>query len=112
MLRDLSISSYSFDKGQDVGPVETLGMLWHPKVDCLTYEVKIKDKNSSSRREVISEIARLYDPLGLIGPIITKDKIFTQGLWKIKLDWSEQLSPDAMKEWKKLYLKSSEVNNF
>ncbi|GBL86826.1 hypothetical protein AVEN_96057-1 [Araneus ventricosus] len=86
-------------------------MLWDPKVDCLTYEVKIKDKDSFSKREVLSEIARLYDPLGLIGPIITKAKIFIQGLWKIKLDWSEQLPPDAMKEWKRFYLKLSEVNN-
>ncbi|GBL92712.1 Speckle-type POZ protein-like B [Araneus ventricosus] len=109
VLQDLS--SYSFDKGQDVGPVKTLGMLWDPKVDCLTYEVKIKDKDSFSKREVLSEIGRLYDPLGLIGPIITKAKIFIQGLWKIKLDWSEQLPPDAIKEWKRFYLKLSEVNN-
>ncbi|GBM61894.1 hypothetical protein AVEN_239158-1 [Araneus ventricosus] len=111
LLQDLSTPSYSFDKGQDVGPVKTLGMLWDPKVDCLTYEVKIKDKNSFSKREVLSEIARLYDPLGLIGPIITKAKIFIQGLWKIKLDWSEQLPPDAIKEWKSFFLKLSEVNN-
>ncbi|GBN61752.1 hypothetical protein AVEN_228269-1, partial [Araneus ventricosus] len=111
LLQDLSTSSYSFDKGQDAGPVKTLGMLWDPKVDCLTYEVKIKDKDSFSKREVLSEIARLYDPLGLIGPIITKAKIFIQGLWKIKLDWSEQLPPDAMKEWKRFYMKLSEVNN-
>ncbi|GBN51454.1 hypothetical protein AVEN_268817-1, partial [Araneus ventricosus] len=36
LLQDLSTSSYSFDKGQDAGPVKTLGMLWDPKVDCLT----------------------------------------------------------------------------
>ncbi|GBM27208.1 hypothetical protein AVEN_9871-1 [Araneus ventricosus] len=52
LLQDLSTPFYSFDKGQDVGPVKTLGMLWDPKVDCLTYEVKIKDKDSfSNQRE-------------------------------------------------------------
>ncbi|GBM82471.1 hypothetical protein AVEN_227005-1 [Araneus ventricosus] len=111
LLQDLSTSSYSFDKGQDAGPVKTLGMLWDPKVDCLTYEVKIKDNDSFSKREVLAEIARLYGPLGLIGPIITKAKIFIQGLWKMKLDWSAQLPPDAMKEWKRFYLKLSKVNN-
>ncbi|GFW72418.1 integrase catalytic domain-containing protein [Trichonephila clavipes] len=58
------------------------------------------------------EIARLYDPLGLIGPIVTKAKIFIQELRKIKLDWSEQLPPDAMEEWKNFYQKLSKVNNF
>ncbi|GBN35270.1 hypothetical protein AVEN_98432-1 [Araneus ventricosus] len=88
-------------------------MLWDLKIDCLTYEVNIKGKDCFSKREVLSEIARLYDPLGLIGPFATKAKIFIQGLWKLKLDWWEQLpSPDSLKEWKKSYLKLAEINNF
>ncbi|GFW23583.1 integrase catalytic domain-containing protein [Trichonephila clavipes] len=86
-------------------------MLWDPKVDCLTYKVKISDKVNFSKRDVLSEIATLYDPLGLIGPIVTKAKIFIQELWKIKLDWSEQLPPDAIEEWKNFYQKLSKVNN-
>ncbi|GFT74766.1 integrase catalytic domain-containing protein [Trichonephila clavipes] len=96
LLKDLSASSYVFDKEFQDAPVKTLGMLWDPKVACLTYKVKISDKVNFSKRDVLSEIARLYDPLGLIGPIVTKAKIFIQELWKIKLDWSEQLPPDAM----------------
>ncbi|GFT72664.1 integrase catalytic domain-containing protein [Trichonephila clavipes] len=96
LLKDLSASSYVFDKEFQDAPVKTLVILWDPKVDCLTYKVKISDKVNFSKRDVLSEIARLYDPLGLIGPIVTKAKIFIQELWKIKLDWSEQLSPDAM----------------
>ncbi|GFX27442.1 integrase catalytic domain-containing protein [Trichonephila clavipes] len=82
LLKDLSASSYVFDKEFQDAPVKTL------------------------------EIARLYDPLGLIGPIVTKAKIFIQELWKIKLDWSEQLPPDAMEEWMNFYQKLSKVNNF
>ncbi|GFX49469.1 integrase catalytic domain-containing protein [Trichonephila clavipes] len=48
----------------------------------------------------------------LIGPIVTKAKIFVQELWRIKLDWSEQLPPDAVKEWQNFYQKLSKVNNF
>ncbi|GFW98305.1 integrase catalytic domain-containing protein [Trichonephila clavipes] len=87
-------------------------MLWDPKVDCLTYKVKVSDKVNFSKRDVLSEIARLYDPLGLIGPIVTKAKIFIQELRKTKLDWSEQLPPDAMEEWMNFYQKLSKVNNF
>ncbi|GFY19430.1 uncharacterized protein TNCV_4128171 [Trichonephila clavipes] len=64
---------------------------------------KISDKVNFSKRDVLSEIARFYDPLGLIGPIVTKAKIFIQELWKIKLDWTEQLPPDAMEEWMNFY---------
>ncbi|GFU65377.1 cytochrome P450 3A11 [Trichonephila clavipes] len=45
-------------------------------------------------------------------PIVTKAKIFIQELWKIKLDWSEQLPPDAMEEWMNFYQKLAKVNNF
>ncbi|GFX78361.1 integrase catalytic domain-containing protein [Trichonephila clavipes] len=38
MLKDLSVSSYVFDKEFQDAPVKTLGMLWDPKVDCLTYK--------------------------------------------------------------------------
>ncbi|GFX26018.1 integrase catalytic domain-containing protein [Trichonephila clavipes] len=107
LLKDLSASSYMFDKEFQDAPVKTLGMLWDPKVDCLTYKVKISDKVNFSKRDVLSEIARLYDPLGLIGPIVTKAKIFIQELWKIKLDWSEQLPPDATEEWMNFYQKLS-----
>ncbi|GFW97504.1 integrase catalytic domain-containing protein [Trichonephila clavipes] len=112
LLKDLSASSYVFDKEFQDAPVKTLGMLWDPKVDCLTYKVKISDEVNFSKRDVLSEIARLYDPLGLIGPIVTKAKIFIQELWKIKLDWSEQLPPDAMEEWMNFYQKLAKVNNF
>ncbi|GFW99501.1 integrase catalytic domain-containing protein [Trichonephila clavipes] len=86
LLKDLSESPYVFDKEFQDAPVKTLGMLWDPKVDCLTYKVKISDRVNFSKRDGLSEIARLYDPLGLIGPIVTKAKIFIQELWKIKLD--------------------------
>ncbi|GFV51652.1 integrase catalytic domain-containing protein [Trichonephila clavipes] len=112
LLKDLSASSYVFDKEFQDAPVKTLGMLWDPKLDCLTYKVKVNDKVNFSKRDVLSEIARLYDPLGLIGSIVTKAKIFIQELWKIKLDWSEQLPPDAMEEWMNFYQKLAKVNNF
>ncbi|GFV69548.1 DUF1758 domain-containing protein [Trichonephila clavipes] len=111
LLKDLSASSYVFDKEFQDATVKTLGMLWDSKVDCLTYKVKISDKVNFSKRDVLSEIARLYDPLGLIGPIVTKAKIFIQELWEIKLDWSEQLPPDAMEEWMNFYQKLAKVTN-
>ncbi|GFW91887.1 integrase catalytic domain-containing protein [Trichonephila clavipes] len=62
LLKDLSASSYVFDKEFQDAAVKKLGMLWDPKVDCLTYKVKISDKVNFSKRDVLSKIARLYDP--------------------------------------------------
>ncbi|GBO35367.1 hypothetical protein AVEN_114534-1 [Araneus ventricosus] len=38
-----------------------------------------------------SEISRLFDPLGLLGPIIVTAKIFLQKLWILKLDWDDEV---------------------
>ncbi|GFX38454.1 integrase catalytic domain-containing protein [Trichonephila clavipes] len=66
LLKDLSASSYVLDKEFQDALVKTLGMLSDPKVDCLTCKVKISDQLNFSKRDVLSEIARLHDPLGLI----------------------------------------------
>ncbi|GFW59774.1 integrase catalytic domain-containing protein [Trichonephila clavipes] len=41
--------------------------------------------------EVLSVIAKLYDPLGFLGPVIAKAKVFLQQLWQCKLDWDDVL---------------------
>ncbi|GFW26900.1 integrase catalytic domain-containing protein [Trichonephila clavipes] len=50
LLKDLSTPSYVFDMEFQDAPVKTLVMLWDPKVDCLTYKVKISDKVNFSKR--------------------------------------------------------------
>ncbi|GFW46707.1 integrase catalytic domain-containing protein [Trichonephila clavipes] len=51
LLRDLSASSYVFDKEFQDAPVKTLGMLWDPEVECLTYKVKITTTRCNGRVE-------------------------------------------------------------
>ncbi|GFU92574.1 integrase catalytic domain-containing protein [Trichonephila clavipes] len=63
------------------------------------FKASIHSITSYTKRDVLSVIARLYDPLGLIGPVISKTKIFLQKLWLRKLNWEEFL-PDAIApEW-------------
>ncbi|GBL82129.1 hypothetical protein AVEN_252331-1 [Araneus ventricosus] len=71
----------------DSNSVKTLGMQWRPISDIFTFQVAVKLKDNFSKREVLSNIARLFDPLGLIGPVITSAKIFLQTLAaKVKLE--------------------------
>ncbi|GBO33738.1 hypothetical protein AVEN_15503-1, partial [Araneus ventricosus] len=71
LLNDISTSEYSFEDTQS-NTVKALGMLWKPQPDQLTFKVSVKKKDSLTKREVLSQIARLYDPLGIIGPVIAK----------------------------------------
>ncbi|GFQ72845.1 DUF5641 domain-containing protein [Trichonephila clavata] len=53
-----------------------------------------------TKKSVISTIARIFDPLGLIGPVISRAKIFLQSLWQLKLDWNYPLPSNLVYYWK------------
>ncbi|GBM81611.1 hypothetical protein AVEN_82341-1 [Araneus ventricosus] len=109
LLNDISTSEYSFEDTQS-NTVKALGMLWKPQPDQLTFKVSVKKKDSLTKREVLSQIARLYDPLGIIGPVIAKAKVFMQSLWLQKLDWNDNLPTKVLQVWNDFLVKLPGVN--
>ncbi|XP_063994415.1 uncharacterized protein LOC135171771 [Diachasmimorpha longicaudata] len=53
-----------------------------------------------NERTILSEIAQIYDPLGLIGPVIIRAKIFIQELRLLKIGWDDPLPLSHIKRWK------------
>jgi hypothetical protein len=47
-----------------------------------------------TKRSISSVIARIYDPLGLLAPVIVRAKILLQRVWALKIDWDETLPTD------------------
>ncbi|GFV93767.1 DUF1758 domain-containing protein [Trichonephila clavipes] len=80
-VKDLSYSSTQ---------TKTLGLLWKPHPDSFAFKISPMTSNCDNlivtKKSVISTIARIFDPLGLIGPVITRAKILLQSLWQLKLD--------------------------
>ncbi|XP_062537704.1 uncharacterized protein LOC134206037 [Armigeres subalbatus] len=65
--------------------VKTLGLTWHPSSDVFSFQFKVCPINPNevlTKRQVLSIIATLFDPLGFIGATITAAKVFMQLLWK------------------------------
>ncbi|GFU11211.1 integrase catalytic domain-containing protein [Trichonephila clavipes] len=91
---------FSLDRSSEEVMVKTLGMLWDSSDDSFTYKVTTSTDCNYTKRDVLSQIARIYDPLGLLGPVIAKAKIFMQQLWLLKLDWNETLPPDVSTQWR------------
>ncbi|GBM85144.1 hypothetical protein AVEN_85619-1, partial [Araneus ventricosus] len=52
-----------------------------------------------TKRLVLSTIARVFDPLGILGPVVTKAKIFLQRLWLLNLKWDDPLPAKEADEW-------------
>lgn len=49
----------------------------------------------------MSAIAKIFDPLGLVGPTTVQTKIIMQQLWTANLSWDEELSPVLSTKWSK-----------
>ncbi|GFU66959.1 integrase catalytic domain-containing protein [Trichonephila clavipes] len=67
--------------------------------------------NFIHQKNGLSIIARIFDPLGLLGPIITWAKIFMQRLWLLELGWSDELPFKEEKEWRQVIDSLEAVNN-
>ncbi|GFU52278.1 uncharacterized protein TNCV_3052961 [Trichonephila clavipes] len=95
-VKDLSYSSSTETK--------TLGLLWKPHPDSFAFKISPMISNCDNlivpKKSVISTIARIFDPLGLIGPVITRAKILLQSLWQLKLDWNDPLPSNLVSYWK------------
>ncbi|GFW13796.1 integrase catalytic domain-containing protein [Trichonephila clavipes] len=98
-----------FAKG-DSSEIKVLGVYWNPKHDCFSFRVKIDLHELNTKRDVLSTIARIYDPLGLLGPVVAKAKIFLQKLWMLKIDWTDFLPDTINREWRQ-FVESLQVVN-
>ncbi|XP_053698870.1 uncharacterized protein LOC128745823 [Sabethes cyaneus] len=78
---------------------KALGLFWNPSSDQLSFQVpNLGTLPVVTKRAVVSEMSRLFDPLGLLGPVVISARIFVQGLWARRLAWDEAL-PDQDSQW-------------
>ncbi|XP_078051714.1 uncharacterized protein LOC144477851, partial [Augochlora pura] len=74
-----------------------LGIFWSPPLDNIFYRMKpFKKEGNITKRIILSHIAQLFDPLGLLGPVIVRAKIIMQDLWKANIGWDEPV-PQEMR---------------
>ena len=88
-------SPLSINQGDSV---KTLGLQWLPSNDEYQFSIEI-DFGAKTKREILSAISRLFDPLGVVGPIIVRAKLIMQATWSHKVEWDAPLPPKIVHEW-------------
>lgn len=82
--------------------IKVLGVSWNRESDKFEYVLNLPEvKEPISKRQVLSDVAKLYDPLGWIAPVVVNAKIFIQTLWKSGLGWDDWLPADLLNQWLK-----------
>ncbi|XP_062701721.1 uncharacterized protein LOC134285252 [Aedes albopictus] len=91
----------TFDVGDaaDKAVVKTLGVVWNASQDWFSFRVQPPEEacRSVTRKGVLSEIAKFFDPLGLAGPVVTTAKLIFREVGLLNLGWDDPI-PDAIAE--------------
>lgn len=101
----------SFAK-QQLGPPTTLakllGLPWDKIADTSSI-CFLQQPVEPTKRAILSELAKVYDPLGLVSPMMLCGKLIFQDTCKGKLPWDVPIPADLDKRWKKWRCNLSET---
>lgn len=79
---------------------KTLGIQWQPSTDMFVFlPMDLSHEISFTKRAILSDISKLFDPLGWLSPCIILAKMFMQKLWLVNLDWDVEIPEDLRREW-------------
>ena len=92
---------------------KVLGLAWNNKDDVLKYkvEVKVSQQSKLTKRNILSQVAKIYDPIGFAAPYLVRAKIGLQDLWKEGLDWDDELSPNVETKWQAYFTEMQQLNS-
>jgi len=91
--------------------LKILGLSWTPDNDSFCFVINSSGSHGSTKRAILSFIARLYDPLGWAPPVVVSAKIMLQELWLHKCDWDETIPFELSSRWKDFIARLSSLND-
>lgn len=82
---------------------KALGILWQSQADVFSFKLTLDEvKMPLTKPKIVSEVAKLFDPLGWLAPSIILAKLVIQQLWLEAFDWDDELSKEIQDYWLKL----------
>ncbi|KAJ8912621.1 hypothetical protein NQ315_000491 [Exocentrus adspersus] len=79
--------------------LKILGLQWRPFSDDFSYKIETFNSNCCTKRSILSDIARIFDPLGFLAPVTFFAKHFIQHLWSLGLDWDTEIPKPLQDKW-------------
>ena len=79
-----------------------LGVCWNPTLDHFEFKVQMLGPPPKlTKHVVLLRIAKIFNPMGWLSPIIITAKILMQSLWLCKLGWDDLVSSENRISWEK-----------
>jgi hypothetical protein len=117
---DHSDTSFAIGKEEGVACDKVLGMMYSSKCDVFTFKAALRFKIDGkeveitclkdfleilfdlilTRRIVLSNVARIFDPIGFLCPILLQSKILMREMWTDKnIGWDDPISAEMSEKW-------------
>lgn len=74
-----------------------LGIQWDPTTDDISFQMDI----TWTKRGVLSQLEKLFDPCGLLSPFLVTGKTLMQQLWKKEQDGNQELDEEDKAKWQR-----------
>ena len=95
-MRNLDLSVESVE----LPTTKALGCVWEPGEDRLRIVSSLQPLIKYTRRNMLSQLGKSFDPLGIFSPYFVKARLILQRLAIDKYDWDEAVPESIVKEWK------------
>ena len=75
--------------------------MWNTASDKLSLAHKVfsLDHSSATKRKVLQQSSKVFDPLGFTSPVTVSAKLLLQQLWQKKLPWDDTLPSEHNQLW-------------
>ncbi|XP_073963739.1 LOW QUALITY PROTEIN: uncharacterized protein [Choristoneura fumiferana] len=100
------------------GTIRALGLHWNMGRDIFLYSLNLPPSSAKiTKRTILADIQKLFDPLGWLAPAILLAKLLIQRLWLQGITWDEEVEQEIAEEWYDLkgsfqYLPDIEINRW
>ena len=91
--------------------MKTLGLHWKPSVDIFTYQYKGEMIKKPTKRNILSKIASIFDPIHFVAPVVVQAKILMQQLWQFKCEWDDVVPSEFLNSWTKFENGLNDLSN-
>ena len=86
---------------QDSNEIKILGPCWNKEKDNISVVKLITKEKRPTKRNILSELASVYDPIGQISPSHLIGKILYREVCELKIPWDEVVPLPIKQKWDK-----------
>lgn len=103
LLENISLEDHEvkWDPQTNSNIIKTLGIIWNSTTDSfqISCQTKLPDNSHHTKRSVSSSAGSIFDPLGLVMPIVVIAKLILQELWQLNINWDHNIPQHLSEKW-------------